>query len=211
MRIAVLAAVLASFPSLASAVITVRPSNQTPLPGYIVPLDIFADPSTLPFGQNERLNAFTMTVEAPEFGPPGGNRPWFVIPPPDPAGYYRFDLPDPIHAYVFGNAPRNSPYDPTGMSTYNIVYLAAALDPSDEGVDMDLTRNGFARLYVHWPLGLGFAGYTIRVGNEFLSLAGTAGTIEAVGGTGRIAIIPDPASLGIAAAAFLLLRRRRPA
>jgi hypothetical protein len=211
MRVAVLAAVLASFPSLASAVITVRPSTMTASPGDAIRLDIFADPTTLAAGFNERLNAFTMTVEAPEFGPPGGNRPWFVIPPPDPAGYFSFDRPDLMHEYVFGNVPSARPYDPNGMSTYNIVFIAGVLDPPAQGVDIGMVRNGFARLYVFWPASTTFGVYTIRVGNDFLSLGGDGGMIEATGGVGTIAIIPEPASLGIAAAAFLILRRRRPA
>jgi hypothetical protein len=214
MRAAVLAAaVVAFFSSLASAVVTVRPADQVPRPGGVSPIVIYADPITLDFNQNERLNAFTMTVEAPGFGPPGGNRPWFVIPPPDPAGYYRFDLPqDAGHQYVFGNTPSTSPYDPTGMSTYNIVFLAAALDSPAQGVDITATRNGFAQLYVYWPAGAPFGVYTIRVGNDFLSLGGDDGTIEAIGGTGTFAVIPEPAVVGLAAAMSLfLLRRRRPA
>ena len=212
MRVVVSAAVLALFPSLASAVTTVRPQDQVPSPGGVVPIEIYADPATLTAGVNERLNAFTMTVAAQGFGPPGGNRPWFVIPPPDPAGYYRFDRPvGPLHDYVFDNTDAASPYDPTGLSTYNRVFLAAVHEPWDQGTDINVTRNGFARLYVHWPANALPAAYTIRVENDFLSLGGAAGTIEAIGGTSFFGVIPEPAASGFAASAgcLLLLRRRR--
>jgi hypothetical protein len=212
-RACILAAALVLFPSFASAAITVRPTNQAAGPGFLIPIDFFADPATLSAGRNERLNAFTMTVEAIGFGLVGGNRPWFVVPQPDPAGYFRFDRPsDPTHEYVFGSTPSASPYDPTGQSTYNILYIAAVLDPPRPGVDITEVRNGFARVYVFWPASGAPGAYTVRVGNDFLSLGGEAGTIEAVGGSGFFAVIPEPTAPGIAAAALLwLLRRRRPA
>jgi hypothetical protein len=212
MRVAVVTAAVVLFPSFATAAITVRPTDQVPNWGGLTPIDIFADPTTLIAGRNERLNAFTMTVEALGFGPPGGNRPWFVVPPPDPAGYFRFDTAtDVTHQYLFGSTPSASPYDPTGLSSYNILYIAAVLDPPATGVDITETRNGFARVHVFWPRNAVFGQYTLRVGNEFLSLGGEAGTIDAIGGTGTLTIIPEPAALGLAAAAGGLaqLRRRR--
>ena len=205
MRYIVAAAIsLGLFPSLASAVITVRPEDiHFPIPGQLYSVDVFAVPETLTAGVDENLNAYTFSVSAPQFGPAGGNRPWFVVP-----GNFTFPInTDPNHQYVFTES--DPPFDPTSGSTYNLVFLSAA--PGAADTDITETRNGFGRLDIFIPANLLGIVYEYTVTNDFLSLGSSGAPIEAVGGTGRI-IIPEPAAAGTlcAAASLALLRRVRP-
>ena len=195
------AALLALCPSLARAApIVIRPTNtEGGFPGEIVVVEIFADPTTLTPGFNERLNAYTMTVSAPGFS--GPNAPSFVVP-----SNYTFDLPTG-NPYVFG--PSDPPFDPTSGSNRSLIFLSAtASNPAE--VDITEARNGFGRVFIRMPENPHIGNYTLRVDQDFLSL-GTAGAtpIEAIGGTGFIHVIPEPASLALLAAAALFAPRRR--
>ena len=72
-----------------------------------------------------------------------------------------------------------------------------------------MLRNGFGRIMLRVPATVPAGLWTIRIENDFLSLGGSAGTIEAIGGTATL-ITPEPTAAGFAlAAATLILRRRR--
>jgi hypothetical protein len=193
------AAVLALCPSLARAVITVRPQDQILLPGGTVPIEIYADPITLTPGVNEHLNAYTMTLSAITFT--SANDPSFVVP-----ANFTFDInSDPTHQYVFTAA--DPPFDPTGNSSRNLVFLSAA--PGTADTDLTETRNGFGKVFVTIPAGTPLGMYILRIDNDFLSLGGSAGTIEAVGGTAFFGVIPEPGAAGLALVAGSLALRRR--
>jgi hypothetical protein len=187
---------------MASAAITVRPSDATSAPGQTVAIEVFADPATMTAGTNEHLNAYTMTMSAIGFA--GANDPSFVVP-----ANFTFELnQDATHGYVF--TATDPPFDPTGNSSRNLVFLSAA--PGQADTDLNETKNGFGRVMVTIPAGAPIGTYTLRVDNDFLSLGGSAGTIDATGGTGTLTIVPEPASLGLVAIGGLLaLRRRRTA
>ena len=196
------AAVLALCPSFARAVITIRPSDAAGLQGDTVAVEVFADPATLTPGVNEHLNAYTMTMSALQFT--GANNPSFVVP-----ANFTFEInSDPTHQYVF--TATDPPFDPTGNSSRSLVFLSAA--PGTADTDLTETRNGFGRIMVAIPANAPPGAYTLRIDNDFLSLGGSAGTIEAVGGTGTFTYIPEPVAAGLVlAAAPLALRRRRSA
>ena len=190
------------WPAVASAVVTVRPGNYTAGPGETVAIEVYADASTLTPATHEHLNAYTMTMSAAEFA--GANDPSFVVP-----GNFTFEInSDLTHQYVF--TATDPPFDPTSGSNRGLVFLSAA--PGQADTDMDVVKNGFGKIMVTVPANAPFKTYTLRVDNDFLSLGGSAGTIEATGGTGTLTIIPEPASLGLVAIGGLLaLRRRRTA
>jgi hypothetical protein len=194
------AVVLALCPSFARAVITIRPGDAVAVLGQAIPIEVFADPTTLTPGVNEHLNAYTMTMSLTPSS--GQNQPSFVVP-----ANFTFDInSDPNHQYVFTAA--DPPFDPTGNSSGNLVFLSAA--PGTADTDLTEIRNGFGKVMMTIPANLVFGTYTIRIDNDFLSLGGSAGTIEAVGGTATFTYIPEPAAAGVTlAAAPLFLRRRR--
>lgn len=195
-------AAIGLWPAVASAAVTVKPQDQIGRPGDTVAIEVFADPTTLTAGTNEHLNAYTMTMSAAAFS--GASDPSFVVP-----ANFTFEINgDATHGYVFTAA--DPPFDPTGNSSRNLVFLSAA--PGTADTDLSETRNGFGRVMVTIPAGTPVGQYTLRVDNDFLSLGGSAGTIDAVGGTGTLTIVPEPASLGLVAIGGLLaLRRRRTA
>jgi hypothetical protein len=201
-RLRLAAVVLALCPSLARGVITVRPADTIILPGETKAIEIFADPATLTPGVNEHLNAYTMTMSLVGFA--GQNGPSFVVP-----ANFTFDInSDATHQYVFTAA--DPPFDPTSGSNGNLVFLSAA--PGTADTDITETRNGFGKVFLTVPAGVPFGLYTLRIDNDFLSLGGSAGTIEAIGGTGTFVYVPEPAAAGVLlAAAPLVLRRRRTA
>jgi hypothetical protein len=196
------AVVLALCPSLARAVITIRPSDATPAPGSTVAIEIYADPTTLTPGVHEHLNAYTMTMAAVSFV--NANDPSFVVP-----ANFTFDInTDPTHQYVFTAA--DPPFDPTSASDRKRVFLSAA--PGTADTDLTETRNGFGRILVSVPANMPFGQYTLRIEPDFLSLGGSAGTIEAIGGTSFFGTIPEPGAAGaLLIAAPVVLRRRRAA
>ena len=193
-------AAIGLWPAVASAAITVRPSDATSAPGQTVAIEVFADPATMTAGTHEHLNAYTMTVSAVGFA--GANDPSFVVP-----ANFTFEInQDPTHGYVF--TATDPPFDPTGNSSRNLVFLSAA--PGTADTDLSELRNGFGRIMVSVPANTPGGIYTLRIDNDFLSLGGSAGTIDAVGGVGTFIVGPEPGSTGILlAAAPLALRRRR--
>ena len=86
------------------------------------------------------------------------------------------------------------------------MFFSAA--PGSADTDLTGTRNGFGRLDIFVPANVLGLEYTYTVDNDFLSLGGGTGTIEAVGGTGRF-IIPEPTAAGVLSAAASLAPRRR--
>ena len=194
--------VLVLCPSVARAVVTIRPGNYIAPPGETVAIEIYADPTTLTGGVHEHLNAYTMTLSA-DFTAPSD--PSFVVP-----ANFTFDInSDPSHQYVFTAA--DPPFDPTGGSNRNLVFLSAA--PGTADTDLNVVRNGFGSILVTVPANASRAFYTLRIENEFLSLGGSAGTIVATGGTGVLIVNPaEPTAAGVLlAAAPVVLRRRRSA
>ena len=131
--------------------------------------------------------------------------PSFVVP-----ANFTFDInSDAMHPYVFTAA--DPPFDPTSGSSRRLVFLSAA--PGTADTDLDVTRNGFGRVFVTVPTDAAEQVYTLRIDNDFLSLGGSGAPIEVVGGTGVLfTVIAEPTSAGAAlAAAPLVLRRRRTA
>ena len=190
------------WPAVASAVVTVRPSAATGTPGQTVPVEVYADPATLTAGTHEHLNAYTMTMAALTFV--NAADPSFVVP-----ANFTFEInTDPTHGYVFTAA--DPPFDPTSGSDRKRVFLSAA--PGTADTDLDATKNGFGRVMVSIPANAQPGTYTLAVENDVLSLGGSAGTIEAIGGTNTFVVVPEPASLGLVGIGGLLaLRRRRTA
>ena len=197
------------WPAVASAVVTVRPGNYVAAPGETVAIEVYAEAPTLTPATHEHLNAYTMTLSCAEFT--GPNDPSFVVP-----ANFTFEInSDLTHQYVFTAA--DPPFDPTSGSNRGLVFLSAA--PGTADTDMDVVKNGFGRIMVTvpagaLPAGVPFKTYTLRIDNDFLSLGGSAGTIEATGGTGTliVGVIPEPAAAGVlVVAAPLVLRRRRTA
>jgi hypothetical protein len=190
------------WPAVASAVVTVRPADQVGRPGETVPVEVYADPLTLTPDANEQLNAYTMTMSAITFA--GANDPSFVVP-----ANFTFEInTDATHQYVFTAA--DPPFDPTSGSDRKLVFLSAA--PGTASTNLDAVRNGFGKVMVSIPQGAQPGIYTMRIDNDFLSLGGATGTIDAIGGTGTFTVVPEPASLGLVAIGGLLaLRRRRTA
>ena len=193
-------AALGLWPAVASAVIVVRPTSQSANPGQLVSVEVFADPATLVAGVNERLNAYTMTVSAPQFA--GPNDPSFVIP-----ANFTFAVPE---NYVFG--PNDPPFDPTSGSNRALVFLSATASSPAE-VDIAEGRNRFARVEIRVPeTAIVGTNYVLTVDQDFLSLGSAGAPIEAIGGTGTLTIVHEPASLGLVAiGGRLALRRRRTA
>lgn len=203
------AAALGLCPMVASAVVVVRADNVVGNPGELIPIEIFASPSD---ATNERLEAFTIAVEAPSFA--AANAPKFVIPAPrrrTGAG-----PEDPIlqvfdrttnKGYVFGPTGEE-PIDPAGFSDEDTVLLSAT-NASPVDID-DPIRSGFARLMVQIPANAQIGQvFPITIDPTFLSLAGPA-LITAVPGLGSITVVPEPASMGlIVLGGLLTLRRRR--
>jgi hypothetical protein len=198
------AVVSALFPASASAVITIRPSDVLALPGQTVAIEVYADPATLTPEAHEHLNAYAMTLSAVEFA--GPSTPSFVVP-----ANFTFGInSDPTHQYVFTAA--EPPFDPASGSNGSRVLLSAA--PGTADTDLTETRNGFGRITVRLPaFPFPIPGeYSFRIDDDSLSLRSSTGTIEAVGGTARWVLIPEPSAAGacaVAGAAVLLRRRPR--
>lgn len=199
-RFFAVAVVLALFPSLARGVITVRPGSYFGIRGESVAIEIFADAATLDAGVHEHLDAYTMTVSCAEFT--GSDGPSFVVP-----ANFTFDInSDPTHQYVFTAA--DPPFDPTSGSNRGRLFLSAA--PGSADTDLSAVRNGFGKIMVFVPANARTAVYTLRIENEFLSLAGSAGTIEATGGVGTLIVAPaEPTCAGVLLAAAPVVLRRR--
>jgi hypothetical protein len=207
-------AALVLWPAAALAVVTVQPESVTAAPNgrdQIVTFEVFAtNPND---SENERLNAYTISLEAPTFGATG-NAPRFIIPPADQlTGVISFAEPT-AHPYVFGDYPGNGPVDPAGLSDFNTVLLSAALGGTGQEANISNNRNGFAKIQVLIPAGMPAGLYPINIPQPaeggFLSL-GSAGTqIVAVGAPGLIGPLPEPAAAGVLASlGALALRRRR--
>jgi hypothetical protein len=196
-------AALGLCPAIASAVVEVRVERVDVVPNgsqQVIPVEVFAsNPDT---AENERLNAYTIALEAVGFSA-GGVR--FQAPAAD--GSY----PEPTsHAYVFGAYPGNGPVDPAGLSDAQHAFLSAALGGTGQEANISDTLNGFAKLFVIVPASVTQGSFPITIDPGFLSL-GSAGTpITAVGVPGVVNIVPEPASLGlIALGGLFALRRRR--
>ena len=205
------AAALGLCPVVASAVVVVRAENVFANPGERIPIEIFAEPGD---ATNERLEAFTIAVEAPQFA--AANAPKFVIPAPRKRSGQEADPSAPLlqifdrtvnKGYVFGPAGEE-PIDPAGFSDTDTVLLSAT---GTSQVDIENPiRSGFGRILVQIPANAPIGSvFAITIDPTFLSLAG--GTfIAAVPGAGSITIVPEPASMGlIVLGGLLTLRRRR--
>jgi hypothetical protein len=170
-----------------------------------VTIDVFAtNPDA---AENERLNAYTISVEAPTFG--GANKPRFVIP-----GSFAFPDSSAAHPYVFAAFPGNGPVDPAGLSDADTVLLSAALGGTGQEANISETLNGFAQLTIMVPEGTLPGEYAITIPQPeqggFLSLGSAGASITAIGAPGILTVVvPEPASLGLVAIGGLLALRRR--
>jgi hypothetical protein len=202
-------AVLTLWPVAASAVVTVQPEfgYWVPRTDQIVTIEIFAtNPDA---AENERLNAFTIALEAPSFRESGNSAPRFVIPPADPVtGAIWFAEPT-WHPYVFGAYPGNGPVDPAGLSDFDTVLLSAALGGAGQEADINDSRNGFAKVSVFIPADMPYGFYAITLNPSFLSLGGAGAPITAVPGVGGFVYLPEPAAACLVASVGLLALRRR--
>ena len=130
-----------------------------------------------------------------------------VTPPLVLSANFTFEInQDPTHGYVF--TATDPPFDPTGNSSRNLVFLSAA--PGQADTDLSEIKNGFGRIMVSVPANCPGGFYTLRIDNDFLSLGGSAGTIDAVGGVATFIVGPEPGTAGILLAAAPLVLRRRP-
>jgi hypothetical protein len=199
---------LALFPASAWGVVTVQLDRVVvagPVPyDQTVSLEAFAtNPDD---AQDERLNAYTIALDAPAFRPDGVR---FVVPPPDAAsGTIPFALPT-AHPYVFGAYPGNGPVDPAGQSDFDTVLLSAALGGAGQEVNLSSTLNGFATVRVLVPANtVGI--FPVNLDLQFLSLGSAGPSIAAIPASGFITVGPEPGCLGeLAVAGLLALRRRR--
>jgi len=184
-------ALVALFPLAASAVIRVN-VGQTGLEvvgaDALATVEVWAE-NTDP-AQDERLNAFTIELNGPDFTP-GGVR--FVIPPPDPAsGWIPFAVPNE-HPYVFGAFAGNHPEDPSAGSNYNTVRLSGVLETTDS-VDLTPSLNGFGRFQVLFPGGTPDGAYPIVFNPVPLSFGNFSATpVEVLGVPGTVT--PEPSAL----------------
>jgi hypothetical protein len=194
--------------AIASAVVTVKPENVTVTPNgsdQTVSIEVFAtNPDD---SENERLNAYTISLDAPTFAA-SGNAPHFIIPS-------SFAFADPTaHPYVFAAFPGNGPVDPAGLSDFKTVLLSAALGGTGQEANISNNLNGFAKIQVMVPAGTPAGVYPINIPQPaeggFLSLGSAGPSIVAVGAPGLLTVAPEPGSLGlIAIGGLLALRRRR--
>ena len=199
-------ALIASFPTVASAVVTIRvdPGEYTYNgQDQVVSWEVFAtnDNPT----ENERMNAFTLQLELPNATPDGIR---FLIPPQDERGWIKYE-PTTEHPYVFAGIPNSGTFDPSRGSDYNTVRLAGVVDDQFATADISPSRSGLAKIDVFIPKNSPFWG-TMVLEPRFSQMAGPDGEIPVVGAPTAWAVLPEPASLGAAAlAAPLMLRRRR--
>jgi hypothetical protein len=205
-------AALALWPAATRAVVTVRPEVTNVVQSgadQIATIEVFAtNPDD---AENERLNAYTISLEAPTFRATG-NAPRFIIPPADPAsGVIAFAEPT-AHPYVFGAFPGNGPVDPAGLSDFDTVLLSAALGGTGQEANLSNNLNGFARIQVLIPAGTPEGVYPINIPQPaeggFLSLGSAGTSIVAIGAPGLI-FTPEPCTLGLLAPLGLLALRRR--
>ena len=210
MRVTALAVLaLAFFPAAASALVQVNVGRVDVVPNradQIVSFEVFA--TNADASENERLNAFTIALEASNFSPTGIR---FVVPPVDPgSGTIPFDVPTE-NPYVFGAYPGNGPVDPTGQSDYNTVFLSAALGGTGQEANISDALNGFAKVSVLIPASAPFGFYAINLDPNFLSLGSAGAPITAVAAPG-VFLWPEPGVLGLlGVAGIFALRRRRAA
>ena len=203
MKIKFLFAAVLAFPAVASAVVNIHLERIGAFPGETVTVEVFGENPDV--AENERLNAFTIALNAPTFGPPGGDRPWFVVPPDGV-----FAEPT-AHPYIFGDFPGNPPTDPAQLSDYQTVFLSAALGGAGQEADLTGTRNGFAKVSIFVPDDVLPGFYPVSIDPDFLALGSAGATLIAVPlDVGGIIFIPEPTAAALfTVAGVLAIRRRR--
>lgn len=196
---------LAVLPAAASATVTVRVDPGTYTwngQDQVVSWEVYAE-DTGPV-ENERLNAFTVQLDMPEWTPNGIR---FLIPPPDHRGWTPFQQTTE-HPYVFAGFPDSDPFDPSGGSDYNTLRLAGVIWEPNQAVDIGPARSGLGKVDVFVPANSPFWG-TMVFSPVFTSMAGPDGEIPVVTQSATWVVIPEPASLGVLALGATLVVRRR--
>jgi hypothetical protein len=202
-------AALLLFPAGASAVVVMHVEDWHVTPNerdQVGDVEVYA--TNADAAENERLDSFTIGLEAPTFRPDGG-APRFVLPPANPDGTFSFGIPT-VHPYVISAFPGAGPVDPIGVSDYNTALMSFSLGGTAVEVDLSDSLNGFAKLKVLIPADTPEGIYPINFDPQFLALGSAGAPIVVTTEPGRIIVgpVPEPGAAGVlaGAAALSLLR-----
>jgi hypothetical protein len=195
---ALLAAVV---PSLASAAVQVNiggPSSQQVVGSdTIVSFEVFATDLD---GSNERLNAYTIAIEASSSPASGVG---FVVPG---SSFGTAGRPT-AHPYVFKDLETIPPIENFGSTPTRLQFGATAIAQEDE-VNIDSAHNGFLKVSVRIPATAGFGTLTLAVDPRALSLAGLGAPIVATPGNPGVIFYPEPSAAALLLFPSLALLRR---
>jgi hypothetical protein len=190
--------------TLATVVINIERATLTAAPGdsvmYLTAFVTDIDNS------NERLNAYTVVIDAPGFTPDGVR---FVIPGSD---FGLAGRPAAPHPYVFKDFETVPPIE-NFSSTYNrLQFGATAVAPEDE-VDVGVGLDGLIRIGVFIPANWHPSSYPsalpLVVDPRVTTFWGLDGPVIALPGQeGGIFILPEPSASALLLVPSLALRRR---
>jgi len=202
------AAALGLFPVMASAVVSVNGDRLEVIPGaaqQTVYIDVFGVDVD---NTDERLNTYTIAVNAPLFSGTVANMPRFQIPAGGTGSLGSVVRPSPAHPFVFGGLETIPPIESFGSTPSRLQFASNAIEQTDE-VNLGTTRNGFIRLPIIVPANAAPGIYNLNI--ERVELAGLGAPIVGTIGTSvpTLVIVPEPASLGLVGLGGLLMLRRR--
>jgi hypothetical protein len=197
----------AAVPSVTSAVVIINIENQTPTAtssDSVLYLTVYA---TDVDNSNERLNAYIIAIDGPNFTPDGVR---FVVPGSD---FGRAGIPAAPHPYVFKDFATVPPIE-NYNSTYNRLQFGAFAVGDEDEVDVGSGHDGLLRIGVFFPANWyplhGLPIFTLVVDPRATSLAGLGSPIVAVPGqAGVIAVVPEPSAAALLLLSSLALLRRR--
>jgi hypothetical protein len=152
----------------------------------------------------ERLNAYTIAIDGPDFTPDGVR---FLVPG---SNFGQAGIPTFPRPYVFKDLETVPPIE-NFSSTYNRLQIGATAVAAEDEVDIDDTHNGLIRIPVFVPANTRFKPvYRLVVDPNATSLAGLGAPILAVPGQpGFIAVVPEPSAAALLLLPSLALLRRR--